>query len=212
MINGNQVSEVALIANGKYYANATTDEFGCADLTGGTYTVDGSMFKGSGLAELMNNCMAPNGQGGYVPYTLSGYLLGTELNLSFDLGGALIPTLGATLNPLYNEASSLARLVGNWTDAGNTLTVNADGTFFEQQASGCVINGTYAIIDAMHNMYAVSFEITNCSSSTAGIAFSGLGYFDDSDPATSHFIEYLSGPDPANGGATVLISDDLTLQ
>jgi hypothetical protein len=211
-VNGKAVTEVALIAGGRYYAVASADQFGCADLTGGTYTIGGSMFTGSGVVLLMNNCTAPNGASGYLPYTLSGYVLNTELNLSFEVGGMLVPTLGATVDKLYSEASSLAKLAGNWDDAGNTLTINADGTFFEQQGSGCVINGAYTIIDATHNLYGVSFEITNCTSSIAGIAFNGLGYLDDSNPSALHFIEAVSGPDPANAGGTVLLSDNITPQ
>jgi hypothetical protein len=211
-VNGTSVSEVALIAGGKYYALASADQYGCADITGGTYTIAGSMFTGSGVALLMNNCTAPNGASGYLPYTLSGYMLNSELNLSFEVGGLLVPTLGATVDALYAEPSSLTKLAGNWNDGANTLTVNADGTFFEQQGSGCVINGAYTIIDATHNLYGVSFEITNCTSSIAGIAFTGLGYLDDSNPSALHFIEAVSGADPANTGGAVLLSDNITAQ
>ena len=211
-VSGKPVTEVALIAGGKYYALANVDQFGCADVSGGPYTADASTFKGSGVALLLSNCNAPNGQSGYVPYTLTGYLMNTNLNLSFEVAGNLIPTLGATLDKLYSEPSSLAKLAGNWSDSGNTLTINPDGTFFEQQGSGCVINGAYTIIDATHNLYAVSFEITNCTSGTAGIAFEGLGYLDDSNAGALHFLEVVSGSDPANAGATVLVSANITPQ
>lgn len=211
-VNGKPVTEVALIAGGKYYAVASADQFGCADITGGTYAIDASMFSSSGVALLMNSCTGPTGQSGYLPYTLNGYLLNTELNLSFEVGGMLVPTLGATMDKLYGEPSSLAKLAGNWSDAGNTLTINADGTFFEQQGSGCVINGAYTIIDATHNLYAVSFEISNCTSGIAGIAFNGLGYLADSNPNAVHFVEAVSGPDPANAGGTVLASASITPQ
>jgi hypothetical protein len=211
-VNGNAVSEVAMIAAGQYFAFANADQFGCADLSGGTYTIDASIFKGSGVSLLMNSCTAPNGKGGYLPYTFNGYLTGADLNLSLEVGGMLMPTLGATPDPLYNEPSSLARLAGTWNDAGNTLTINADGTFSELQSSGCVVNGAYTIIDATHNLYGVSLEITNCNSSIAGIAFTGLGYLDDTNPTAWHFFEGLSGLDPANPGATVLVSDTITPQ
>jgi hypothetical protein len=210
-VNGKPVSEVALIASGNYYSLAAADEFGCGDVTGGTYTIEGSLFAGSGVIALLNNCTAPGGQD-YLSYTLNGYMTGSDLNLSYDVGGTLVPTLGATLNPLYNEPSSLAKLVGNWDDAGSTLTVDPDGTFFEQTASGCVVNGAYTIIDPTHNLYGVSFEITNCSSSIAGIAFTGLGYLDDSNPNAWHFLEDASGPDPANGGAIVVVFDGISPQ
>jgi hypothetical protein len=216
-VSGKPINEVALIAGGKYYALASADQFGCADLMSGTYTADkgafsGSGFMGGGVALLLSSCTAPNGQGGYLPFTLTGSLGATALNLSFDVGGMLLPALGAALDKLYGEPSSLAKLAGNWDDGGNTLTINADGTFFEQQGSGCVINGAYTIIDATHNLYGVSFAISNCASSTAGIVFSGLGYLDDSKANAWHFIEVLSGPDPINTGSSVLVSADITPQ
>ena len=216
-INGNPVTEVALIANGKYYALASADQFGCADITGGTYmpangVYAANSFTGSGMTQLLSGCKAPTGQTGYVPYTLNGYVLGASVNLSFEVGGNLVPTLGATMDKLYSEASSLANLTGNWNDAGNTLTINPDGTFFEQQSTGCVVNGAYNIIDASHNLYGVSLQVSNCTASIAGIAFTGLGYLNDSDPNVSHLVQILSGPDPANAGSIVLISGNLTPQ
>jgi hypothetical protein len=210
-VNGKPVSEVVLAAGGKYYALATADSFGCGDAMAGTYTVDGSTFTGSGVAELLNNCTGPNGQS-YLTYTLNGYMTGSDLNLSFDVGGVLVPTLGATPDSLYSEPSSLARLAGNWNDAGNTLTIDADGSFFEQQASGCVLSGALTIIDSTHNLYGVSAEFTNCNSSIAGIPFSGLGYLNDSDPNAWHFLADLSGADPNNSGAIVVVFDNVTLQ
>jgi hypothetical protein len=216
-INGNVVSEVALIAEGKYYALASTDEFGCGDIRGGTYMAAagvyaGSSFTGSGTALLLDGCSAPVGQTGYVAYTLNGSLMSTSLNLSFDVAGNLLPALGATLDKLYSEPSSLDRLAGNWTDAGNTLTVNPDGTFFEQQSTGCVVNGSYTVIDATHNLYRVSLQVSNCTGSNAGIAFTGLGYLDDSDVNAQRFVQILGGADPANSGAMVLITAAITPQ
>lgn len=207
-VNNQAISEVAMIATGQYYSTATMDQFGCADLSAGTYAVDGNSFVGSGVMQLLNNCNAPNGQN-YLPYTLvNGYVLNAGLNVIFEADGTLVPTLGATMDPLYSEPSSLAQLAGSWTDGGNTVTINADGTFFEQQASGCVINGTLTIIDPTHNLYAASLEVTNCTSSTAGIAFTGLGYLNDSNPNAWQFLAELSGPNPAAGGAAMIIFVD----
>jgi hypothetical protein len=216
-VNGKPVTAVALIAGGKYFALASADQFGCADLSGGTYAAAsgvyaGSNFVGTGVTLLLDSCSTPAGDSGYLGYKLNGNLMGTALNLSFEVDGNLIPTLGATLDKLYGEPSSLASLAGNWNDAGNTLTVNADGTFFEQQGTGCVVSGAYSIIDAAHNLYGVSLEIANCTASTAGIAFTGLGYLDDSDASAVHFVQIVSGSDPGNGGAMVLMSGNLVPQ
>jgi hypothetical protein len=216
MVNGQAVSEVLLVGGGNYFAISTNDEFGCSDLTSGTYTVDHDVFTGSGVVFLTSTattCVTPTAQNGYLPYTLMGYLTnGTELNLSFSVGGVPLPTLGATVDPLYAEASSLTKLVGNWTDGASTLTVNSDGTFLEQQASGCVISGAFTIMDAAHNLYGVSYQISNCTSSNAGIVFTGLGYLNDSNPTAVQFVEVLSGPNPANANAPILVTDTITFQ
>ena len=209
-VNGNPVSEVALIANGMYFSHAAVDEFGCAHIAGGDYTVQGSTFTGTGVTTLLvDNCTQQN----YLAWTLSGTLTGGELNLSFTDGSTPVPTLGAALDPLYHlYRSSLATLVGSWDDGGNVLTVNPDGTFFEQQGNGCTITGAYTIIDPAHNLYSVSFlfDSATCSSnSIAGIQFTGLAYL---TPNTSsgwyHLLENASGVN-ANG-ALVVVFDDLT--
>jgi hypothetical protein len=199
---------VALIANGRYLSLATSDELGCAHIAGGDYTVQGSTFTGSGVTALLSNCPDPT----YFAWTLSGTLTGGELNLSFTDGATLVPTLAATPDPLYNlYGSSLAALVGNWDDAGNVLTVNPDGTFFEQQGNGCTITGAYTIIDPAHNLYGLSFlfDPATCSNSLAGIPFTGLAYL---TPKTSsewyHLLEDASGVN-ANG-EVVVVFDTIT--
>ena len=210
-VSGNSISEVALIASGMYFSLAATDQFGCPDITGGDYTVNGSTFTGSGVTSLLNNCAEPNGEG-YFAWTLSGTLTGGELNLSYTDGSTLVPALGATRDPLYDlYRSSLATLVGNWDDAGNVLTVNPDGTFFEQQGNGCTITGAYTIIDPAHNLYRVSFlfDSATCTNSIAGIQFTGLAYL---TPNTSsgwyHLLEDAYGVTAS--GAPVVVFDGIT--
>lgn len=207
-VNGETYTAVALIGNGQYFHIATANQFGCGDVAGGPYTITADTFAGTGAMELFSSCSGSLSDA-YFPFTFSGSMTGTTLNLTFSVNGAPVPTLGATVDPLYNETSSLTKLVGNWNDNGNTMTINADGSFFEQQSSGCVVNGAITIIDSTHNLYGVSFEITNCSSSIAGIAFSGLGYLDDSNPnpALTHFNLDVSGNNAAQGGQLVIEFD-----
>jgi hypothetical protein len=206
-INGNQVSEVALVANGMYLSLAEMDEFGCGHIAGGNYTVDGSTFTGNGVTSTLSNC-GP----GYFTWTLSGRMPGAKLNLTFNDAGTLLPTLGANPDPLYDlYGSSLATLVGNWDDGGNVLTVDPDGTFFEQQGNGCTVTGTYTIIDPAHNLYGVSFvfDLVTCTNSIAGIQFTGLAYLTpNSASGWYHLLEDASGVD-ANG-VQVVVFDSLT--
>jgi hypothetical protein len=192
-----------------YFSVAVIDEFGCPHISGGDYAVDGSTLTGSGVTGVLDYCSVnPD----YLTWTVSGTLTRGELNLSFTDGGTLVPTLGASLDPLYDlYKSSLATLVGNWNDAGNVLTVNPDGTFFEQQGNGCTITGAYTIIDSAHNLYGVSFlfDSATCSTSRlAGIQFTGLAYLTpNTSSAWYGLLEEASGVN-ANG-ALVVVADSL---
>ena len=211
-VNGQPVSEVALIAGGMYFSLAAADQNGCSSLSGGAYTIDGQTFNGTGVTEMLSACTPPSGLG-YYPWTLSGYVTNGALNLTFTAGGSPVPTLGATPDPLYNlYTSSIATLVGNWNDGGNVLSVNSDGTYFEQQGNGCTITGAYTVIDPAHNLYGVSvlFDAATCStSSLAGIQFTGLAYLTpNSSSGWYHLLEDVSGVNAS--GALVVEFDSLT--
>jgi hypothetical protein len=205
-VNGNPLTEAVLIGNGMYLAQATADQLGCQDLTAGTYTIGGETFTGSGVSNLLAGCMTAGGQN-YFSWNVTGWVTGTELDLEFATGTNIVPTLGATLDPLYGEASSLTRLAGTWNDGGNTMTVNTDGTFVELQTSGCALNGVYTILDATHNLYGVSFQLSGCTAPLDGIPFMGLAYVDDTDPTNLQIHEGASGPDAADSSNTVVVFD-----
>src|SRR5579863_4512950 len=210
-VNGHPVSEVALIAGGMYFSLATADQNGCSSISGGTYTIDGQTFNGTGITKIISACTPPSGLSNYA-WTLSGYDSDGALNLTFTADGSAVPTLGATLDPLYNlYTSSIATLVGNWDDAGNVLSVNPDGTFFEQQGNGCTISGAYTVIDPAHNLYGVSFlfDAATCTNSIAGIQFTGLAYLTpNSSSGWYHLLEDASGVSAS--GAPVVVFDNIT--
>ena len=210
-VDGHPVSEVALIAGGMYFSLATADQDGCSNVSGGAYTIHGQTFSGTGVTEMLSACMPPSGLS-YYSWTLSGYLMNGALDLTLTAGSTAVPTLGATLDPLYNlYTSSIATLVGNWDDAGNVLTVNPDGTFFEQQGNGCTITGAYTVIDPAHNLYGVSFlfDAATCTNSIAGIQFTGLAYLTpNSSSGWYHLLEDASGVNAS--GALVVVFDGLT--
>ncbi len=102
-----------------------------------------------------------------------------------DSGNASSGTLDLTFDTLYNSASSLATIAGNYTNPQNNVavTVNSDGSIFSQDpSSGCVLNGTVSIINASYNAYRVAFAYASCTGAAAvlnGIQFSGLGTLDN---------------------------------
>jgi hypothetical protein len=85
---------------------------------------------------------------------------------------------------LYAEMPSLTSIAGNYADGTDTLTINADGTIFEQDpTTGCVINGTVSIVNPSYNAYALSVTWSNCTGNSMvlnGKTATGLGYIDDS--------------------------------
>lgn len=101
---------------------------------------------------------------------------------------------------IYNSASSLAIISGNY---GDTATVVADGVDPLQGASvsittggqisgqnpvnSCVVNGSVTVVNALHSIYQVSYTLQNCVDTSTGsysvlngVAFSGLAYRDAS--------------------------------
>jgi hypothetical protein len=88
--------------------------------------------------------------------------------------------LSLSFNSLYNTASSLATISGNYTDpsSGDVIAINSNGAItWQDPATGCVGNGTVSIIDATYNAYRVQFDYANCTGQAAvlnGVQFSGL--------------------------------------
>ena len=101
-----------------------------------------------------------------------------------DKGAVTKGTIPLTFNPLYNVASSLATISGNYTNSGDVISVTSGGVVsWQDAASGCVGNGTISIINALYNAYRVAFTYSNCLSSSAvlnGVQFSGLATLDNS--------------------------------
>jgi hypothetical protein len=102
-----------------------------------------------------------------------------------DAGTSSNGTLSLTFNSLYNLASSLATISGNYTDpnSGDVISITGAGAVtWQDAATGCVGNGTISIIDAAYNAYRVQFSYASCTGAAAvlnGVAFSGLGTLDN---------------------------------
>jgi len=106
-------------------------------------------------------------------------------NFQTDLGTVSTGTLNLTFDALYNRASSLTTLSGNFTNPANSVvvTVGSNGTLFSQDpASGCVLNGTASVINATYNVYKVQFDYASCAgqaSALNGVQFTGFATLDN---------------------------------
>jgi hypothetical protein len=102
-----------------------------------------------------------------------------------DSGSASTGTLNLTFDALYNRASSLTTLSGNFTNSSSNVvvTVGTNGSLFSQDpASGCVLNGTASVINASYNLYKVQFDYANCAgqaSALNGVQFTGIATLDN---------------------------------
>jgi len=84
----------------------------------------------------------------------------------------------------YERPSSLALWEGTWgiTDRGisiATMTVDPNGSFFGQFASGCSLSGTLSVIKADRNLYALRFAMQSCDFHFWHGDYSGFAYLAD---------------------------------
>ena len=100
-----------------------------------------------------------------------------------DSGAVSNGTLDLTFDTLYNRASSLATISGNFSNNGVEVTLSSNGTIFWQDPrTSCVVNGTVSIINATYNAYRVQFTYASCTGQDAalnGLEFNGMATLDN---------------------------------
>jgi hypothetical protein len=99
--------------------------------------------------------------------------------------GVLRIEFAATLgySDVYENASSLATIAGNYQGSKTVLNITGDGTVFSQDpGTGCIVNGQVNIIDSAFNAYDLNFTYSNCTGTEAamnGTSFAGIVLIDD---------------------------------
>jgi hypothetical protein len=112
----------------------------------------------------------------------------TSINGNYSVATGESGTISLTYNSLYDRDSSLSKLAGQWDDSGfGILTVNSDGTFFEQDTFGCVYDGQASIIDAAYNVYGLTMDVSLCGVDFDG-QYTGLGALSDFSVTDDLFI------------------------
>ncbi|MGD8510593.1 MAG: hypothetical protein PVI16_03140, partial [Gammaproteobacteria bacterium] len=75
-------------------------------------------------------------------------------------------------------------------DSGTTYTIDADGSIFGQNASGCVYDGQISLIDVDYNVYRVEINTSSCQEEDG--SFSGLGaLFDNAEAGENGRFVFL---------------------
>jgi hypothetical protein len=97
----------------------------------------------------------------------------------------------ARYSEIHRRNSSLARISDTWRDdSGTTYTIDADGSIFGQNASGCVYDGQISLIDVDYNVYRVEINTSSCQEEDG--SFSGLGaLFDNAEAGENGRFVFL---------------------
>ncbi|HEX4023840.1 MAG TPA: hypothetical protein VHX52_03920 [Steroidobacteraceae bacterium] len=198
---------------GTWYATAGTDEYlGLVDEMGDFYLIDitaaDTEFLDAGTASVVGTTVSGNylgvavGSATYPDGSVygNGTLTGTVTpRASLDLTAQFTTSMGTlsstplsfTYNSLYERASTLATIAGNFTEAVNeggtvvnlTVTISDSGALYSQDPnSGCVENGSVSIINPSYNMYRIQYLYANCTGAYTylnGLTFSGIGTLDN---------------------------------
>ena len=103
----------------------------------------------------------------------------TSINGNYSVATGESGSISLTYNPIYERDSSFTKLSGSWDENGyGIMTVEANGSFYEQDIFGCVYDGQASIIDSAYNVYSLTMTVSLCGSDANGV-YSGLGVLTD---------------------------------
>jgi hypothetical protein len=112
----------------------------------------------------------------------------TSIEGSWSLDSGETGTIVLDYDELYERGSDIARLVGTWECAiGTICTIDALGEIFGQGEDECVVTGQVEVIDALYNVYQVTYG-SPCMISGS---LSGLGVLADDSGTNDAFIIML---------------------
>ena len=101
----------------------------------------------------------------------------TSINGNFSFSTGEAGTISFTYDALYDRDSSLEKLTGQWNDEFGVMTVDPDGSFFEQDQFGCIYDGQASIIDVAYNAYRLAMTVSNCGADNG--SYEGLAVLSD---------------------------------
>jgi len=173
-----------------------TQFFGNLNVSGGGVSAN---FTGAAPAGFVFADGSTTGTGSLSGTIQSRISLNGTLNFTTSRGNATTSNISLTFNPVYNRASSLTTIAGNYRDTSTNavVNVNSNGVVFSQDAStGCVINGTVATINAAYNAYRVEYSFSGCRPPYGllnGTTARGLATLDNTETPERVIIGVVNG-------------------
>jgi hypothetical protein len=142
-----------------------------------------------------------------------------SMDITTSANSTISSTWSLTFNSLYDNASSLMGISGNYTNAstgdplnGATVSISGTGAMTAQSATtDCVLNGQVSTANTSNNAYEVSYSLENCGGAYAvlnGIAFSGLAIL-NSGASPAQVVIGVSGE--SSGGVHYGVVSGLTI-
>ena len=114
--------------------------------------------------------------------------LDMTLNIRTSAGADAPVFASLSYDPVHRLDASLQTVAGTYRSGSLSLTINALGALFGQDAgTGCVVNGTLGVIEGKFNLYELDTLQEGCAGAAAalnGLPGEGLGYFRPGNGAT----------------------------
>jgi len=198
-LNGQHVKGVGLVAeDGRVVSFSQNLTNGCASVGIGSISATGSTISGTAKVGIVSFAFAP----------------GVTVGCTFSDGATSASEIisgSVAFDPLYNTASSLAAISGDWTGPTNVVMhINSTGAIFARDpTSGCVVNGQVSLINSNYNSYAVSATYSSCLGSASalnGVTASGLAAVDSSVSPNVLYVGYSA----TVAGATLIVAATAT--
>jgi hypothetical protein len=224
---GVSVAGIALVTeDGKFYSEAKNLNNGCADVTTGTLTTDGSTVTGSvtvaivsftTTAGVQTDCVFPDGSTsgkGTVSGSVSQRSSLTLTSKVTTANGTALPSNAVTLtyDSLYSESSSLSKIAGAWMGpTGDILKISSSGAISGQDTdSGCSIAGQISIIDSTYNAYAATVTYSGCQGTAAALNTLTANGILTVDSASNPKLLYGGYSVTLQNGTTIIAVGDAT--
>lgn len=127
--------------------------------------------------------------------TTTGTLTGTVdersmLEGNYTIASGESGTVSMTYNPIYERDSSLDKLTGPWDEPLGIQVYDPDGSFFQQDAFGCVYQGRASILNPNYNVYRMTMTVSSCDETDG--EYTGLGVLIDFQATEDLFIVQLN--------------------
>lgn len=184
-------STIGLIRrNGEYHFLSGNE----TSYTTGNFQISGDRFSGSG---------PEYDDAGVEIVALSGDFVSKQsLSGVGRVNGVQTSSFELNYDSIYERGSSLARVVGTYSDTDGTYTetytIDSSGDITGSDTDGCVINGQISIVNSAYNDYGIQLTVSNCAISGN---YTGAAVLLDDEEMDDTLLSFMSSDDYVVAGS-----------